>query len=230
MWRRQLERLGKYHCLAPDLPGHGGSSELRPFSLETSVEGLAELVRTEIPSGRASVLGFSVGAVIAIGLRNRYPDLVERVYVSGPTPKFGRLATALMNAASRVFLGVLSAELRGKLVARSLGLSETEVEEFRDDLGRITPELFFQINEVVANQPDPQPDGPPAVVFVGEKEIRPTKDRARHLAKVVGNDMMYLVPDLGHGWCVEDPELFHSTVRAWMSGDDMGDGVVGQPV
>ena len=28
MWEQHLQRLGGYHCLAPDLPGHGRSNHL----------------------------------------------------------------------------------------------------------------------------------------------------------------------------------------------------------
>lgn len=230
MWRGQLNALEEYHCLAPDLPGHGNSADVGPFTLERSVEGLAELIRRETASGRASVLGFSIGAVVAIGLRNRHPDVVERAYVSGPTPKFGRLAASLMNAVSRVLLAVMGGEQRTNFVARSTGLSEEQVAEYREDLERITPDLVLQINNVLSGQPDPYREGPPTEIFVAEKDLEPTKRRARELADLMGKEYYYFVPGLGHAWCLEDPALFRETVRRWMSGGELGEGLVSRPV
>ena len=90
MWHADLQELNEYHCLAPDLPGNGKSAGITPFSLENSVEGLAELIQTNVPPGREAAVGFSVGAVVSIGLYNRHPDLVEKAFLSGPTPRLGR--------------------------------------------------------------------------------------------------------------------------------------------
>jgi pimeloyl-ACP methyl ester carboxylesterase len=32
MWQPQLERLPDYYCLAPDLPEHGQSADIKPFT------------------------------------------------------------------------------------------------------------------------------------------------------------------------------------------------------
>lgn len=230
MWHADLQALSEFYCLAPDLPGHGNSADIRPFSLEKSVEGVAQLVRAQVPSGRASLVGFSVGTVVSVALCNRYPELVEKAFLSGPTPRIGRIASSLMNILSRPLLSLVGAKQRANLVARSLGLSEEQAAEFSEDLENITPGLVAEINDVVAGQPDPHPGGPPAVVFFGEKEFGSTKERARELAVALGDGNVHLVPGLGHAWCLEDPELFRRTVRRWMSGADFGDGFVVLPV
>lgn len=55
MWHDQMESLPEYHRLAPDLPGHGSSAHTRPFSLEKTSEAIAELIRSNAPSRRASL-------------------------------------------------------------------------------------------------------------------------------------------------------------------------------
>ena len=58
LWQPTLEALPEYHCLAPDLPGFGKSSHITPFSSENAVEGLAHLIRVNVPSGHARWSGF----------------------------------------------------------------------------------------------------------------------------------------------------------------------------
>ncbi len=37
MWKKQLEYFTNYHCLVPDLPGHGNSVNSTTFNIHTSV-------------------------------------------------------------------------------------------------------------------------------------------------------------------------------------------------
>ena len=231
-WHPALQALTEYHCLAPDLPGHGKSAGITPFSLENSVEGLAELIRTNVPSGRAAVVGISAGAAISIELSNRHPDLVEKAFLSGPTPRLGRFVVSITNTITPLFLSLLGSQRRAKFVARSMSLTDLTDDQFealREDLDKLTPELGVQINDVVAGQADPHRNGPPTVVFVGEKEIGATKKRARALMKAMGNSRGYVVSGLGHGWVLEKPDLFYRAVRAWMSDAEPGEGFIPLP-
>ena len=169
------------------------------------------------------MVGFSIGAVVCIELINRYPALVEKAFLSGATPRLGRTATTLMNAIARPMLSLISPRQRAKFVARSMGLTDDQTNDFREDLDRLTIHLFTQINDAVTGQSDPQPKGPPAVVFAGHKELGAVKERARRLAKTMGDGKVYVIRGLGHLWCLENPELFNRTIKAWMSSAEFGD-------
>jgi len=232
LWLASLQALTEYHCLAPDLPGHGKSAGITPFSLENSVEGLVELIQTNVPSGRAAVVGFSAGVAVSIELINRHPELVERAFLSGPTPRLGRFAVSMINAITPLFHSLLGSQRRAKFVARSMGLTDLTDDQFealREDLDKLTPELGIQINDVVTGQSDPHPNGPPTVVFVGEKDIGATKKRARALMKAMENSRGYVVSGLGHAWSLENPDLFYRAVRAWMSDAEPGEGFIPLP-
>lgn len=223
MWEESLKQISEYQCLAPDLPGHGQSAHISPLTLDQAADGLADLIRSRVPSSRVSVVAISVGVSISLGLLERHPELVEKAFLSGPTPRFGRIATSLMNTLSRPFLSLMGAEQRVQFVARSLGLTDQQIDVFRDDLSKLTPELVLQINDVVAGQGDPGPDSPPMIVLAGERELGAVRKRTRQIVSAAGNSRGYIVRDLGHAWCLEDPELFRQTVRAWMSNAELGD-------
>jgi len=53
MWDQHIERLVGYHCLAPDLPGHGRSNYLPWTSLDDTAQQVAALIQDRIPARRA---------------------------------------------------------------------------------------------------------------------------------------------------------------------------------
>ncbi len=72
-----------YHLLLPDLPASGKSKDIQPFSKQLSAKLLAELIQKRALTGKAHVVGLSLGAHVAIELVSRSPDLVDAVFVSG---------------------------------------------------------------------------------------------------------------------------------------------------
>src|SRR5207249_11733163 len=71
------------HCrvLVPDLPGHGGSSGL-PGPAET-LDPYADRVAS-ILDEPAVLVGHSLGAVVALRVASRHPDLVGGLVLTGP--------------------------------------------------------------------------------------------------------------------------------------------------
>lgn len=220
MWRNELHSLAGYHCLAPDLPGHGQSSHIQPFTLENAVEGLARIIQEQTSSGKASVIAFSVGAVIALGLLASHPERIERLFLSGPTPSFGRMATLSFELLARPLLSLLAAEQRLKLVAALLNLTPDQAAHLRADLEQLELDLVDQINGVVASQPAVS-SSLPVLITVGEREIGPVKQRARALVHTLDNAQGFVVRGVGHVWSLEAPDLFLQTIRAWMNNEPM---------
>jgi pimeloyl-ACP methyl ester carboxylesterase len=83
MWEQHLRRLGGYHCLAPDLPGHGRSNHLPWRSRIDTAEQVARLIQDRIPSRRARVVGLSLGGAVAHTLLARRRELLDRVVIDG---------------------------------------------------------------------------------------------------------------------------------------------------
>lgn len=225
MWRYALEQLSEFHCLAPDLPGHGNSAEIRPFSLDKAVQGIADIIRNEVPSQKARIIGISVGAPVCVSLANRYPANTEALMLSGPTPKFNPIAAWVINAVSIPVLSFLGPERRANMVAQMMNLSDEQVEVFQEDLTQITPDLVAEINDLVSSQEDPNTHHVPVELVVGEKELGSTKKRCRQLSRAYGNDDYAVVLDHGHAWPLEAPELFIDVVREWVNGGRHMDGL-----
>lgn len=75
MWREHTARLaGRFHCLAPDLPGFGRSNQLASASVIESADLVAELIQRRVPPRRAHLVGLSWGGGVAHALLARHPS------------------------------------------------------------------------------------------------------------------------------------------------------------
>src|SRR5258708_7572840 len=62
-WRPQIEAFqADYHLLVPDLPEHGQSLDVAPFSMNDAAARMAELIHRRAHGGHAHVVGLSLGA------------------------------------------------------------------------------------------------------------------------------------------------------------------------
>jgi pimeloyl-ACP methyl ester carboxylesterase len=84
-WAAQVADLGEeFHCLAPDLPGHGTAIEI-PFTLAGAAERVADVIAAEGHDGRAIVVGLSLGGYVAMDVAARWPERVRGLVISGAT-------------------------------------------------------------------------------------------------------------------------------------------------
>ncbi len=82
MWKPQIESLANFHVNVPDLPGHGQSTDIQPFTINNSAERVAELIRTCAHKGKAHVVRLSKGAQIALALLAREPQIFRSAILS----------------------------------------------------------------------------------------------------------------------------------------------------
>jgi pimeloyl-ACP methyl ester carboxylesterase len=82
-WWPQLRRLrGEYRCVALDLPGHGVLADCT-FTIEAATDLVRTAIESEIPSGRAVIVGLSLGGYVAIDTAEAYPELVAGLVLAG---------------------------------------------------------------------------------------------------------------------------------------------------
>lgn len=83
-WRAVMPDLSeRYHVLAPDLPGHGGSA---PPTGDYSLGNLAATLRDllgVLGIERATIIGQSLGGGVAMQLAYQHPELAERLVLVG---------------------------------------------------------------------------------------------------------------------------------------------------
>src|SRR5512146_1144845 len=82
MWDPVVARLPDFHCLVPDLPEHGRSLDVRPFTMQLAADQAAELARERAHGGKAVVVGLSEGAQTTVPMLATAPEVIERSVVS----------------------------------------------------------------------------------------------------------------------------------------------------
>jgi pimeloyl-ACP methyl ester carboxylesterase len=116
-WSPQLRRLSpRYRCIAVDLPGHGERAG-EAFSMRAASDGVIAAIEAEVPSGRAVVVGLSLGGYVAIDVADRCPDVVAGLVLAGcsaePSGIVGAVFRGIAWGLDRLPPGLLDVANRG---------------------------------------------------------------------------------------------------------------------
>ena len=85
IWRQFAQRLSQhYQVICLDLPGHGLSENIEPYTLERISKALIEAV----PEHSFTVLGWSLGASVALTMARKYPQRVDSLMLLAGNPLF----------------------------------------------------------------------------------------------------------------------------------------------
>ncbi len=212
-WTPQLAALGAdFYCLAPDLPEQGQTPG--PFDLQVAVDGVAALIRAQVPAGKAHVVGLSLGGAVALELLRQYPDIVQTMLVTGTSgPLSPWLGRVMIWSAG---LGKLMPDAwLANVAIQQFGLEAQRSLVYDDLLHAGDPGFNQRVARALMNHQLPERSAVPLLVLVGERETAAAKSAARgrlgHIPGATGR----LVPVVGHVWNLQAPELFNAVVRAW---------------
>lgn len=238
MWEPQVEAFkDDYHLLVPDLPEHGGSADIKPFSIAGSVPLLAELIRKRANGGRAHVVGLSAGAQIALALLGTEPQLVDHAVISSADVHamfgLGWFGARFWAALYRSVEPLNKYKWWMRLNMRSYGIPERFLPEMAETYRSLTANAFG--NLMAGNQSFSLPAGlervhAPTLVVGGRKEYKVIHRSIKDIAAAIPGAKGYLVyPSKKmslaeqHNWNMTAPELFNRTVRAWIEGRPLPD-------
>ena len=233
MWQPQLEALTDFHILVPDLPEHGQSMDVKPFSIQDSVGRMAELIRTRAHGGKAHLVGLSEGAQVALALLAREPGLIHRAILSSalvhPMPGASWMSPGLIATSVKWFVEPFKnidwwIRLNMKY---SSGVPEKYYPQFKKDFQNITGAQFAHI--MVENQSFRLPSGlekitVPTLVVAGRNEYGIMRRSVRDVAQAIPTAKGFLVAHPRkmslaeeHNWNMTAPDLFTQMVRAWVT-------------
>ena len=235
MWEPVASRLAdRFYCLIPDLPEFGRSREIKPLTIRGAAGLTADLIREQVPGGRAAVVGVSEGAQIAVQMLAEHPGVVERAVISSallrPIWFSGLLTEGLIRWSFRVSVppyrnsdGWIRLNMK-----YSAGIPETYFPQFKTEFQQLTEDGFTHL--MLENQRFRQPAGlekctSEVLVCVGRREYGAMQASARDLLQVLPNSRGVRV-DLGrksslaseHNWPLTEPDLFARMVAAFLQG------------
>jgi 3-oxoadipate enol-lactonase len=89
-WRGQLDTFGdRYHAVAWDMPGYGGSAPLKDFGIATLADALADFLQ-QVGATKPCLVGHSIGGMIVQQLLVKQPRIASAVVLAQTSPAFGR--------------------------------------------------------------------------------------------------------------------------------------------
>ncbi len=220
MWRPTLSVLRTpARVLVPDLPGHGRSASQDYRSHDETVGALVELLEQYAPGG-ALVVGFSLGAQLAVLLTAERPDLVTDVVVVSAQAKPLALAgptVAMLAAAAPLARWPRFARLQ----AKELFVPATLLPAYVAESARISrATLVASVGENIRFTPPAAwaTPGAPALVLAGARERRVMRDSARALHAARPGSELRIVDGIGHGLPLQAPELMAAMLDERLAG------------
>lgn len=215
MWQPQIDVLSAhYHVLVPDLPGFAGSAADGPFTMDKAATSVAQLIRTH-GHGPAHICGLSLGAMVALQLYQHAPELVASLILSGgqihPNPFLMALQDTIMRCIPERQLTETS--------PRFFREQYPELVEPSLTAARQTGKRNLLMTTRTVGQSDLRPILPtitvPTLVLCGSKD-RFNLSASRQISKSIPGAELRIVPDAGHIWNLEQPQLFTRTIRAFL--------------
>ncbi len=220
-WRQVADRLTADHrVVSVDLPGHGGSGELRG-DLTTTAAALGTA------GGRATYVGYSMGGRVVLRLALDRPDLVERMVLIGAT---AGIDSPSDRKARRVADERLASAIEQDGVPRFLvrwlsqpifaGLSVNE-EDRQARLTNSAPGLAASLRDSGTGTMDPpwwdelRRIRCPTRIVAGERDAKFT-DLGRRMAGLIADADLVVVAGVGHAAQLEAPEAVAELVRDFM--------------
>jgi 2-succinyl-6-hydroxy-2,4-cyclohexadiene-1-carboxylate synthase len=225
-WGPEASDLARDHeVIRVDAPGHGGSADVLA-GLRTGGRLIAD------QGGRATYLGYSMGARFCLHIALSNPELVSGLVLVGgtagiddPAERAARREQDLRTAARIRAEGLeafLDAWLRQPLFA---DLSPAQA--FRAErLTNTVDGLVSSLEQAGTGAQDPSWDklgrlAMPVLVVVGARDDKFAALGERIVGAIGPNATFAAVPDAGHAAHLEQPEAFLAVLRPWLAAHDL---------
>lgn len=227
IWRETAARLAQDFAVSSvDLPGHGASGPPDAFTLDAVVEQLAAHFK-----GPLTLLGWSLGGIIAQHWAVREPQKVRRLVLVASTPCFTERADWQFGM-PRATLEQFAAELgknHAATLRRFLALQVRGSEGERELLGTLREQLFSRgephlqalrggldiLREADLRSRLPA-IGQATLVIAGERDKLTPPAASHYLAQTIPNARMIEIEGAAHAPFLSHPEIFGERVKSFL--------------
>lgn len=219
MWRPLIEQMSPgYRLLVPDLPGHDRSAHADYESHERTIEALVEALeyRQVRP---VAVVGFSLGAQLAVLLAVRRPDLVSHVGIISAQAEPSRWPNATL-ALLRTAAPLAKREWFARAQAKELFIPPTLFPDYlRTTQNLSTRTLLASVGENIRFTIPPTwaSYAGRTLVLVGERERAIMARSAHHLTRYRADGEPETIAECGHGVPLQKPHWLADRLQAWLA-------------
>jgi pimeloyl-ACP methyl ester carboxylesterase len=219
MWDEQVNYFKNYHCIIPDLPEHGRSASVKPFSIPMAAEKVMEII-WDCGEKSVNLVGIGLGGQIILQIMSKYPDVVHKAMVSGTlvrSPKYKSLIRHL-NQLLTVYKPVKNNDFYIKAYMRTYNMPRAYFDKFKRSTCQIETSSIERI--LLENHRFKIPKLPASsksklLVMAGEKDYNIIKDSTK---EIIGKSKAKgaVALGVGHLWNMETPHNFNKVLEAWI--------------
>ncbi|UTB33733.1 MAG: alpha/beta hydrolase [Methanobacterium sp. ERen5] len=229
MWEQQIKHFKNYHCIIPDLPEHGRSASVKPFTIKRTAGMVAELVE-DCPNELVNMVGIGLGGQIILQIMSKYPEIVDRAMVSGTLVRnhqykslIARLKELLM-----VYKPVKNSEFYIKAYMRTYHMPKVCFDKFKMSICQIETSSIERIlieNHTFKLPPILETGETNLLVMAGEKDYNILKDSSKEIMNNY-HARGALALGGGHLWNMETPDKFNEVLDAWLQNQPLPESLI----
>ena len=215
-----------YSAVAIDFPGYGLSAALQPLTLAGMAAAVAALI-AHLGAGPATVVGHSMGGMVAQELIATTPQAVRALVLAGTSPAFGKPGgdwqqQFLQSRFAPLDAGLGMAGLAAPLVAGMVapGTPAAARAAARALMAGV-PEATYRAAVTALVDFDRRAAlaaiAVPTLVITGVLDGTAPPEVARKMAERIPGAQLALLPDAGHLLNIEQPQAFNAALLGFLA-------------
>lgn len=217
------ELAADFRFIRYDFNGHGRSPLAGELSLETLAEDLAEVIKTQTISGKAHVIGHSMGTLVVQQLAATHPELVNSIALLGPVRAQAEQAKAGTRARADL---VREQGMSAVADAISLGATSDQAAKHNPLLRPLVRELLLSQNAesyaqacealAAAGNPDLADIQTRVLLITGDEDAVSPPSLNEAMAAELKNAQRHTITGIGHWTALEAPDLVADYVTTFL--------------
>ncbi|UXJ67282.1 alpha/beta fold hydrolase [Lysinibacillus fusiformis] len=223
MWEQQIQHFSNYHCIVPELVSD------HSFSIEQCAQHLIQLLEEKANGKLIIVIGFSLGAQIAIQMLSIKPNLIHFSIINSalviPSPTTAWMIRPFL----RLSFPLIKNKTFAKLQAKTLYIDNRYFDRYYHDSSKMTYDALIQVLQenmtfsIPRNFHNAQGH---ILITVGNQEKKIMKKSAQVLVQSHPNAKGILLNNIGHGVSLAQPAFFNRFVENWIKEGQLPVGTV----
>ncbi|MGG1593137.1 alpha/beta fold hydrolase [Terribacillus saccharophilus] len=211
MWKEQIMHFKDYRCAVAEL-----DFETDNVSIKHLADQLLNWAENNKRNGKLALIGFSIGAQIALQMVSKRPDLFCFTMLNSPLTIPVNLPTNIIQCAVSLTYPLVKKRSFAALQARALSIPAEDFDAYYQyslQISSIALTKMLEENMQFSIPQDFSNIKTDVLVTVGAKEKQIMKRSAAELTNRNSDCSSLLIADIGHGFPVEQPQLFNLLLR-----------------
>lgn len=226
-WPSEIRRLNGFRVIAPDLPGHGKSDEIRGLQRIGEYAEWMHQWMTEMQIRRAIIAGHSMGGAIALAMALRHPESAAGLVLLGTAARLPVNQVLLDETASptsflRAVQQIIEWSFSPQAPSRLVDLARQRMAESRQSVlhGDLKACSEFDVVDALAAITCP------ALVVCGSEDRMTPCRFSQFLASSIPQAQLKLIANTGHMVMLEQPLEVANAIEAFVERQYLNSEVV----